>query len=698
MRPQRILRCVVLSLSFLSILSACSTTTGTSSTTASKDSTSESSLPSSPSQGASSSLSSETSTLDSSTTSFVDTSSFPFDPTEKTWEEILSDIERAKSQENKGMTFEDSFTSTHGTVSFYENEILEQTYEGESEESVLLYRAREDGYYYEIDTGNRRSSRKKIVEEDDDSSASIPSAEVEEKLSGINHSLSSFLEKAQTTYEDNHLVLESLNHSIAAHEEDYDVTITSGSASGHSYQTELTFDEEGKILKGEFVDTTWSSDNFDKEEGKPIDPSLDPKERKTLKVTFDVRSKPTGQPKFDRTPYFITALDEVFLSNSSGKKNQLEIGDYVDISIESFSPETALDSDSYGIIAVEDESIIGKVSDFTNSYKALKEGTTTVTVGDPLGLVSKEIEVTVTVPLPTGVWIDYGAKDELEVDETLDISYEVLPEAASQEVKAVSSDENVLKVVSVDPASQIVKVQGIAEGESTLTLTSTADESKKDDLRITVHAKKAQGDASVLLGTWTATDDEFETTITFYEDFTGEVEQKVQSIAVPNSATFTYEFSDNTLVFPTWETDDEETILEPTKASYDPDSGVLTIVACCMDADEFYVNLTMELTKESTPLSFLLGKWNGVDEYDSNPVNLSFEEGGKGTVEAGYNYTRKGTFTYTYVDGILSFPTWDFDYYYGVDEVELSADKTTITLQLEDDYGYYDYVFTKVND
>lgn len=598
------------------------------------------------------------------------------------------------------MSFQDSFTSSHGTVSFYENEILEQTYPDGSQDYDILYRAREGGYYYEIDTESQSSSKLKIEEGETDifSKTTITPEEVDENLLGIKHSLSSFLEKATSTYLAYNVVEESVSHYITNNGEDYDVLIQSGTTSRHTYETTLTFDLEGTLLRGEFFDRTWSEENYDVEEGAPIDETKEPESEDSLVVAFTAGDRPSGAPKFDRSPYFVESLGDIRVyTEGYGDKEVVEAGQYLNVEIESYAPETALDIDDFDIIAVEDETIIGKVSEYSSSYKALKPGTTTVTIGDPLGLVTKDVEVTVVQPMPTSVYIDYNAKKELEVDEILDISYEVMPEEALQDVTATSSDESVLKVLEVDLENNVVKVQGVKEGTATLTVESKADPTKTATLDMVVTPKKVHGDASFLIGTWTGTTDIFETTFTFNDDFTGSVEQKVESIAVPNSATFTYEYVDGKINFTTWESEDD-TIREPTSVTYDSESGVLSITARCLDDWEDLITVNMKLTKATSPLDFLLGKWTGYDEYDSNPINLYFEEGGQGRVEAGYNFNSKGTFTYTYSDGVLAFQEWDYDYYYNPDEIVVSEDKTTITMELEDDWDFYDYTFTKAEE
>ena len=176
------------------------------------------------------------------------------------------------------MSFQDSFTSSHGTVSFYENEILEQTYPDGSQDYDILYRAREGGYYYEIDTESQSSSKLKIEEGETDifSKTTITPEEVDENLLGIKHSLSSFLEKATSTYLAYNVVEESVSHYITNNGEDYDVLIQSGTTSRHTYETTLTFDLEGTLLRGEFFDRTWSEENYDVEEGAPIDETKEP--------------------------------------------------------------------------------------------------------------------------------------------------------------------------------------------------------------------------------------------------------------------------------------------------------------------------------------------------------------------------------------------------------------------------------------
>lgn len=598
------------------------------------------------------------------------------------------------------MSFQDSFTSSHGTVSFYENEILEQTYPDGSQDYDILYRAREGGYYYEIDTESQSSSKLKIEEGETDifSKTTITPEEVDENLLGIKHSLSSFLEKATSTYLAYNVVEESVSHYITNNGEDYDVLIQSGTTSRHTYETTLTFDLEGTLLRGEFFDRTWSEENYDVEEGAPIDETKEPESEDSLVVAFTAGDRPSGAPKFDRSPYFVESLGDIRVyTEGYGGKEVVEAGQYLNIEIESYAPATALDIDDFDIIAVEDETIIGKVSEYSSSYKALKPGTTTVTIGDPLGLVTKDVEVTVVQPMPTSVYIDYNAEKELEVDEIIDISYEVMPEEALQDVTATSSDESVLKVLEVDLENNVVKVQGVKEGTATLTVKSKADTTKTATLDMVVTPKKVHGDASFLIGTWTGTTDIFETTFTFNDDFTGSVEQKVESIAVPNSATFTYEYVDGKINFTTWESEDD-TIREPTSVTYDSESGVLSITARCLDDFGDFTTVNMKLTKATSPLDFLLGKWTGYDEYDSNPINLYFEEGGQGRVEAGYNFNSKGTFIYTYSDGVLAFQEWDYDYYYNPKNVKISEDKTTIAMELEDDWGFYDYTFTKAEE
>ena len=598
------------------------------------------------------------------------------------------------------MSFQDSFTSSHGTVSFYENEILEQTYPDGSQDYDILYRAREGGYYYEIDTESQSSSKLKIEEGETDifSKTTITPEEVDENLLGIEHSLSSFLEKATSTYLAYNVVEESVSHYITNNGEDYDVLIQSGTTSRHTYETTLTFDLEGTLLRGEFFDRTWSEENYDVEEGAPIDETKEPESEDSLVVAFTAGDRPSGAPKFDRSPYFVESLGDIRVyTEGYGGKEVVEAGQYLNIEIESYAPATALDIDDFDIIAVEDETIIGKVSEYSSSYKALKPGTTTVTIGDPLGLVTKDVEVTVVQPMPTSVYIDYNAEKELEVDEIIDISYEVMPEEALQDVTATSSDESVLKVLEVDLENNVVKVQGVKEGTATLTVKSKADTTKTATLDMVVTPKKVHGDASFLIGTWTGTTDIFETTFTFNDDFTGSVEQKVESIAVPNSATFTYEYVDGKINFTTWESEDD-TIREPTSVTYDSESGVLSITARCLDDFGDFTTVNMKLTKATSPLDFLLGKWTGYDEYDSNPINLYFEDGGQGRVEAGYNFNSKGTFIYTYSDGVLAFQEWDYDYYYNPDEIVVSEDKTTITMELEDYDGFWDYTFTKAEE
>lgn len=598
------------------------------------------------------------------------------------------------------MSFQDSFTSSHGTVSFYENEILEQTYPDGSQDYDILYRAREGGYYYEIDTESQSSSKLKIEEGETDifSKTTITPEEVDENLLGIKHSLSSFLEKATSTYLAYNVVEESVSHYITNNGEDYDVLIQSGTTSRHTYETTLTFDLEGTLLRGEFFDRTWSEENYDVEEGAPIDETKEPESEDSLVVAFTAGDRPSGAPKFDRSPYFVESLGDIRVyTEGYGGKEVVEAGQYLNIEIESYAPATALDIDDFDIIAVEDETIIGKVSEYSSSYKALKPGTTTVTIGDPLGLVTKDVEVTVVQPMPTSVYIDYNAEKELEVDEIIDISYEVMPEEALQDVTATSSDESVLKVLEVDLENNVVKVQGVKEGTATLTVESKADPTKTATLDMVVTPKKVHGDASFLIGTWTGTTDIFETTFTFNDDFTGSVEQKVESIAVPNSATFTYEYVDGKINFTTWESEDD-TIREPTSVTYDSESGVLSITARCLDDFGDFTTVNMKLTKATSPLDFLLGKWTGYDEYDSNPINLYFEDGGQGRVEAGYNFNSKGTFIYTYSDGVLAFQEWDYDYYYNPKNVKISEDKTTIAMELEDDWGFYDYTFTKAEE
>ncbi len=196
----------------------------------------------------------------------------------------------------------------------------------------------------------------------------------------------------------------------------------------------------------------------------------------------DKPDKPNPKPNVP-TEIKVTSIEV------TGVKEELEEGESFTLEIKVL-PENATNK-NYRVAAV-DTSVL-KVED--KKVTALKGGETTLTV-TPLGntQLKKEFKITVKgkeapVVKPTKIEIT-SSTNEVEVSKVLTLGLNFTPENASKAVVWSSSDEKIAKVNKG-------LVIGIAEGEVTITATSTLDEKVKAEYKVKVIPAQGGGEIEI---------------------------------------------------------------------------------------------------------------------------------------------------------------------------------------------------------
>lgn len=126
----------------------------------------------------------------------------------------------------------------------------------------------------------------------------------------------------------------------------------------------------------------------------------------------------------DLSTYFITSIQHAsFKDYMTGKDTIIRVGDAYflsDLDIDAYEPSTALDKSTITVTASSDETVIGK--DDYGSYKALKVGTTNLTLGNTFNPNLYTMENVRVLPAEPSVYgikgIEDGATVELEVNES----------------------------------------------------------------------------------------------------------------------------------------------------------------------------------------------------------------------------------------------------------------------------------------
>lgn len=640
----------------------------------------------------------------SSSNSQDHSSSTPIDPVVNLPENLddLNDLLTKASQTTyQTLEWEDNSDNTSGTVVFYQNEVLE---EGQKKDvdgtiSYLQYHGFDDNFYYELDTLYYPTAKKyQLTEEQEyDSYTQKTKEEAQSLVHKITHDCADwFINKSKETYTLSYLVEDKIEFFAQRNDDTYTVVVESVTETGYrTYRSSYEFDFENNFISGEFLSQQWSEDNFDSEKHEVIDPSLTPVSSNHRKV--NVQAGPLQENpslSIDKSQYFISSLDEVYVSSyfdSEEHKNECTVGSMITLYIESFAPTTALDVDSYNIVSSSNPNVIGKKSDTSSFYYALSEGQSDLTISDPFGTTSKIITVQVSYADLESMNV-YCSDTQLYVGDSTEISVSPYPSSAKLDY-TISCEEDTLIDYTTSEDLSTITVNAKSKGTATIVLTSVENPSITASVILEIIEKPT--DLSWLIGTWKFDDGDFDCTVIFNDDFTGSIQQEVSGIAYPNEASFEYTYDGTTLSITKWEEDDYGTIRKPSSITVNDEKNVITLVAQSMDADEFYVNLTMTLEKEQPAIdvNWLIGTWVDEDEGFTFTFNNDFT----GTLQSG-PYS-SSSFTWNYDGTTLSFDEWTDNYIYKPEAGDITIDdsKTKITMELEDDYEYYTANLVKEN-
>jgi len=601
--------------------------------------------------------------------------------------EIKANIDATKI---KGYSFEDdSSKKANGDVSFNKNEILikgKATVEDEGSletSDLLIYKGFNDNTFYDIENYlGKHAKRKNIVSEVEDAKAQISLDEVEKEIDGVLYNKKWFQNNVSK------ILVDGATFTSKTQEDFYELTVTFVNNRTIN-KAKLSFDEDNQLLEGQLESNTWPSDNFDSETNEPIDASQKPTSSSKYKATFVLGEDNKEEITFDVSKYYITSIDEFYVSSYSDKENNdglAKAGQYVDVRINKFSPATALNVDEFKIVESSNSSVI-TIDPITSSAKAVKSGEATLTIADPIRSVSVTKKVTVTSPSLNSIWISITNKT-LKVDDTATIKVEAYPAESDEELEAISSDPTVVEIGEIVDRKSL-SIKGLKEGTSNITVRSKNNpDISSRALTITVEKKQEEQEINWLIGTWTHKVADFDTTFTFNANGTGSVKQDA-GVVVPNEATFNWSYDGATIVFSSW--DSEENMLKTPKGiSISEDKKSITLTMPSTNADGDYEDVNMTLTKAM----WLVGTWVS-DDDDFGTTTLVLNEDGTGTIKNGRTSTYKLTWEF---DGTtLSFPEdgWKSNYYWVNKIISLSEEQDKLEIRFEDDEGYYPVTFTR---
>ena len=662
----------------------------TSESTSSKPSNSTSdSVSSKPSNSTSDSVSTKPSNSTSDSVSKPSTSVAPqpvFD-IPSSISEIKANIDATKI---KGYSFEDdSSKKANGDVTFNKNEILikgKATVEDDGSletGDLLIYKGFNDTTFYDIENYlGKHAKRKNIVSNVEDEKAQISLDDAKKEIDGVMYNKTWFQKNISN------ILVDGATFTSKTRDDFYELTVTFVNNRTIN-KAKLSFDENNQLLEGQLESNTWPSDNFDSETNEPIDASQKPTSSSKYKATFVLGEDNKEEITFDVSKYYITSIDEFYVSSYSDKENndgKAEAGQYVDVRINKFSPATALNVDEFKIVESSDTSVI-EINSFAGSAKAIKSGEATLTIADPIRSVSVTKKVTVTSPSLNSIWISITNKT-LKVDDTATIKIEAYPTASEEELEAISSDPTVVEIGGISADRKSLSIKGLKEGTSNITVRSKNNPDViSRALTITVE-KKQDEQSNWLIGTWTHKVADFDTTFTFSANGTGSV-KKDAGVVVPNEATFNWSYDGTTIVFSSW--DSEENMLKtPEGISISEDKKSITLTMPSTNADGDYEDVNMTLTKAM----WLVGTWVS-DDDDFGTTTLVLNEDGTGTIKNGRTSTYKLTWEF---DGTtLSFPEdgWESNYYWVNKIISLSEEQDKLEIRFEDDEGYYPVTFTR---
>lgn len=623
---------------------------------------------------------------------------------EKTLEEKINEVKQ--NIENTSFVGFTSYSfkgnkTYSGSASFYLNGFSSKgsaEYEEEGTQNFVVYKILDDKKFYDIDTyQGKKAKRYDVVSKVDDKTTQILESDVNSTINEYPLVHKDWFNLETLNALNIEQVL-SFNKSELA--DGYKVNISTYPGEFKTLTLQLTFNANNQLISGDYDLIDWGKDNFDSEKKTPLDVDQAKVSETKKKVELELGDLKTFSKTEIKTlddTYFVKSIDEVIINSSNSTTNfVVEAGEYVNFSLEKYSPATALNYDEFAIIETSNPEVIS-ISSF-GSVKAESVGECILTVANEARDIKKEYKVSVIAPKLTALYWKNNLKTlEIEPNEVADIGIEVYPTQSLDELGVKNSNEEVLSIISISKDRTYISVKGLKEGTTNLSLYSTLDPSIKtrNDLVVNVKVKPIEGDTSFLIGSWTSTvesnsGDTFVTTMTFFDDHSGKVEQKVSNVATPNSAEFTWSYYNSVLAFEKWDAEVDydygKSFNEPTNLSVSDDKTTITFKAKVLDSEGDYVTLTFNLKKSvsEVDVSWLIGSW----EDEDNNITIEFKADKSATFKMGI-YGSKIAFNWSYDGKNLTFTNWSDDST-TINSISLNSDKTKITLKIDD----YDEIFT----
>lgn len=250
--------------------------------------------------------------------------------------------------------------------------------------------------------------------------------------------------------------------------------------------------EKGRLVSASLKGKAASIDNWDKEKHEPKEGFGTEMSYDLTSVTYVDALPETGNTALlsNLSSYFITSIQHAsFQDYMTGEEAIIRAGDSFFsslLTIDSFQPSTALDKGTITITSSSDESVIGK--DEYGSFKALKVGSTNLTIGNIFNPNLYTIAVNVLPALPSVNGIkNLNENDtvELKVNEskTFDLDLSDYGDEGPWDLSAITltGGENLVSSAFQMTGSNAsdygisLTLKGLKEGEATLTLEVVPD-------------------------------------------------------------------------------------------------------------------------------------------------------------------------------------------------------------------------------
>lgn len=618
-----------------------------------------------------------------------------------TLEQIKANI---SATEFNGYTFEEKGKNVaSGTVSFQENELKAQgtsTYDGITSD-LFIYMGYDASLFYSIKNDSGKQAKKyNIVESVSNNKIQITKENAVAQIKAYRYNSMWFTDAVLELFKEGNTTTFKTEEKA----EGYIVTLSETLSERTTKDVTLNFNENNNLVSGTYKSSKWDSDNWDSEKNAPIDSDQNPSSYELYNVELNLGKVVTGVTlSFDVQPYYVTKINEFYVSSYSDKKannGKALAGDYVNLDVKSFAPSTAYDGDDLKIISSSDQSIIEVSSLF--SARALKAGKCTLTIGNEFGNVTATIEMIVSSPSINSIYLYAGMKGyssgytaTIAPEEEAKLQIEFYPSSAEGELEGISSDTSVVSIVGVANNKSYLTVKGVAEGTAEITVRVKDSNPVIENTRkvtITVKKKETESDASWLVGTWKAynevdnlDEDTFTTTFKFLSDHTGNVSQKVAGIAAPNSATFEWSYTESEgLKLTSWVTE-EYTIKQPTKIVISDDKKTLSITASCQGYED-HSTITMALTKED-PSTSLVGTWTGSITGATATFKLQPNKTGTLLISLDEDLDDTASFTWDYDGTNFTLKITDQDYINSISITVANATKLTAKINYDDVEG-----------